>query len=715
MVGASKILTVSYGTFSCTLEGFDDSFGTMKAIAEYFRDLAADDRYFGAEPPTPDAEMLQRIAEREIRKRVEARISDHGVVLRPEPGSADAAPEPETTPAPAPAETALAPIAPAAAPVEPVVEAPTAAEGNAPVAEYPAAADESVEDIATEAAPAEAEMPASAEAEAIEDSPAPAEEIETAPATEIDEIINEAPAEIAPEIEEAAEEMAEPAPGEPAPVEDVYATEDETADEPAEEIEEPEADDLGSVAAKLARIRAVVDSARSADAAPASAAVTSDAAEQDNEAEADIEDEIAAEQVAEIAEAEMPAAPQPDLAEEIFEEDHDIYAGQEAETEEALTEDVPVEDADEADAVEAEAPIEDATPEVEPEEAPAPVMETAAPVEDDDEDADETAAATENLARKAVARARARVRKVKRADLEELRAGLQTAPEAEAEEKPQAEAPEAETAKEAALSPEDEADLMAELAEVERDAKRTAPEGREQLESSGVNGDEAAVSRLVSEVNTKLDGPEHRRRRSAIAHLKAAVAATVAERHVKPGGDDTDSARSAYQRDLDSAVRPTRPSRALGNDKMPPLMLVSEQRIDHPAETAPVRPRRVSAGNTALKHVEDEDLGAIETEAETDGNIFQPETSFADFARRAQAEELPEILEAGAAYLIRVEGHEEFTRPRLMRLITEQTGDSREDCLRSFGRLLREERIVKTSRGRFTLMEGSHYLKVKID
>ncbi|MCC1493588.1 hypothetical protein [Cognatishimia sp. F0-27] len=242
------------------------------------------------------------------------------------------------------------------------------------------------------------------------------------------------------------------------------------------------------------------------------------------------------------------------------------------------------------------------------------------------------------------------------------------------------------------VAPQPEPDIDIEGA---RKAVRLASPARAMLTESSVEENDA--SRLMAQTDSALEEPEGNRRRSAIAHLRAAVAATRADKQLMR--KDEQGATEAYRRDLETVVRPRRPQTAAirserpeqpGTPRPAPLTLVAEQRVAQPAAdttAAPVRPRRVSLA--------EETGAALSTDAHG---------GFVAYAEDVGARDLPELLEAAAAYMSYVEERPQFSRPQLMTIVRQAEGgeSSREDRLRSFGKLLREGKIEKTSGGRFT-------------
>lgn len=785
MIGASKILTVSYGTFSCTLEGFDDPFNTMRAIAEYFRDLAAEDRYFGAEPPTPDAAMLHKIAEREVQRRVEAKIQDNGVILRTGDAMMSSTAEPASQ---------LQPVANAAASTPAMAAMPDgvaakllrirAAVANAEVAESPSEARAfAPADAPAAFAPQPPILADYSEDQHAEDLAAtgPGVAIFDDSDFETSSPVADAPsqplsviAEALPENLKASDDDYEaPETMPPISVETLAADildDSDLAVEPSFAAPENDAPEIavddsmsdmarGSSEAADTELLAALNLSDTVPptAVPAESSIA-ETTEDTNFAPDDLDEEAIAELLA------LDGAVTADVPEFVIEFADDIASVNEsnfeAEAEDTIAAEIVLEVADNLEDDLAEVAVEDSE-DLELDSEAEFAFGNAANTHHDDGDADEDL--TDTMAPDPVIqeidsvyepeepisagpsekalRARARVIKVSRNDPTDAGAvsPLQSAAVAGA-----------------MLSDEAEAALRRELRALQADApapqsspaEPNAPpdsrdtetgsqdDARQKLDQAG----EAAVSRLLDQTNEVMAVPENRRRLSAIAHLKAAVAATVAERFTKGGGAAAKEAETQrldpYREDLARVVRPqqTTDSDDAGPAPRPaPLVLVSAQRIDRPrpapgdtptqlsavpngpspnasGSITPVRPRRVTSAALAASapaEVDEED------EEIADTTQFSDARGFAEFSERLGANSLAEILEAAAAYSVCIEGRPFFSRPQLMSQIGALSADSdysREDGLRTFGALLRDGRIRKVKRGQFVLTETSRYL-----
>ncbi|MDM7932056.1 hypothetical protein [Tabrizicola sp.] len=688
MTSESKILTVSYGTFSCTLEGFDDPFNAMKAIAEYFRDLAAEDRYFGAEPPQPDAAMLHRIAEREVSRLVDTRVRDNSVYLRPKAGTATSLPADTSG-------TQSATDAPLQARFQDNADdmARFGSDDANDAVDEPSV-EPSLQDVIPEGVAAKlARLRQSVTPSAIA-APLPDELLEQfMDAPEVEAPVTADFSEDLPESTKA-EEDAPRAPGadalnrlgsllqQPQTGDDQETyVEDQVEDSASLLVEEAEAalvevledpewtePDLTEPEAEIAPVEAVAD---------------------ESMPEGDVS-----------AARDMAGWSEEDLAvpESIFADN--------------LPEDEPAVPASLVEALD-----EDPTPELVADQMSEPAAGS------DDEivlDAEELAdSATDPAANVPQSSAATGAGKSKRVSSRVVR-----------------------------IHPDDE-----------DDAPVDQPDPNTTRILAG-SGEDAEVARLLRQADDVMADTENRRRLDSIAHLKAAVVATEADRATT--GDAKSSATAKldpYRDDLAHVVQPDTPPPAdvkprrktvsvrpqeprpgtirSGMVSPPPLVLVSEQRIDRASPTptpagqpmvalrtgrltgaigmgaaagTPAQPHRklvlerVPGGNQA--DLDDEDDGD-EDLTEVD------EAGLASFAERVGVKSMVEMLEAAAAYATCIEKRGQFTRPQLMRRLMASVGGrpiSREDGLRSFGTLLRTGRIEKISRGQYTLAESSPYL-----
>ncbi len=636
---ASKILTVSYGTFSCTLEGFDDTLDTMKAIAEYFRDLSANDRYFGAEPPALDPEVLANIASQETNLQVEAKVSDTGVHLTPSG------------------------------------KIPATSESHVP----------------------ETPVGSKQDSTSKEDKPATL----VVPSSEYDDTQDEA-------LVEAVH-----------PLENPVLKQDTS--EPGTE----------SIAAKLRRIRAVVAAKQATSSATSIFAEHFQPEQEDDDTD---EDEEPVRNAPVKPQGSKPRVT-PDKAEEIR-----IEAPSSELEDDDMKIDLPetdfplsqgIDDFDDFDQDDDSMSVANILDVVEPEEEEEfkETVSSDGEQETPDSVTPQTGDVTENIIQEPAATEEdsivrpvrpVRPKSVQSKRPEQPEGGSETTQDnLEADKTDHMAVPDTENIRNAvqgilgktSLSADDETDLVTQLASIEIkesfsepavsidkgiDAALRADRANRLIGSQGEAKDEAALARLLEETNAKLDTSESHRRQSALSHLRAAVAATFADKKLDLGDEygDSDGAEP-YRTALADVVKPKTANSYVepDNSGVAPLVLATDQRVD-------------------IENIAKDGLAVVESVEKERDNLIANSTSFAEFAREVGATDLPDLMEAAAAYAAYIEGRPHFARPQIMRQVANYAGKdefNREEGLRSFGQLLRQGKIVKIRRGQFGIADNTRF------
>ena len=281
---------------------------------------------------------------------------------------------------------------------------------------------------------------------------------------------------------------------------------------------------------------------------------------------------------------------------------------------------------------------------------------------------------------------------------------------------PPAPQPWAAPAKTSVLSAEAEAALEAELAALDGPAPAQPINEGAAIRRAKINPSDDTLDKLIARANSDLANDEVKRRQSAVSHMKAAVAATNADRHLGQD-DDKDRMINNFRKTLD-AVAPTAPA-AAGN-RPSPLVLVSEQRVDASDTTeapkrgdghlklAPMPATQMRVENIFRSGDDDDD-----DFSDHHSNIFTNAETFEDFVDRLGASEQIELMEAAAIFVAHVQKQPLFRRRQLIRLMStlpDALPLTREGCMTIFNQLLGMGRFAEMEPGLFAVTDRSPLL-----